>query len=60
MTAFIQALLKLLAVSMMKSIAFLMLPDAGVGKSGRRGINIVMLFLTVDTVTKLLEEVWSF
>ena len=60
MTAFIQALLKLLALSLLKSIAFLILPSEGVGASSRRAINIVMLFITVDTVIKLLEGAWSF
>ncbi|MBQ2661439.1 MAG: hypothetical protein IJF80_02145 [Clostridia bacterium] len=61
MTAFIQTLSKLLAISLVKSIAFLMLPaDGGISKSAKRGINTVMLFVTVDTVIKLLEGVWNF
>ena len=53
MAVFSQAVVKLMAASIICSICEFVLPSGRIGKSAQRGVNVIMLLLTVETVTAL-------
>lgn len=60
MELFLHSILRLLSAFAIKSIAEMILPKGGIGESAKRGINTVMLFISIETVVGLWEGIWSF